>query len=78
VIAWRRLYSRSAFFSQSHHGVIDDLRAENSQAKSSCRQGTQSIVAIVGIIACVSRSTKTVETSVGSGQDCDRDESGYE
>jgi len=51
--------------------------AENSQAECSCRQGTQCIVAIVGIIACASRSTKTVETSVGSGQDCDGNESAY-
>jgi hypothetical protein len=75
VIAWRRLYYKLAFLELSHRGVIIHLRAEDGQAKCSCRQGTQSIVAVVGIIACVSRSTKTVETSTGSGQDCDDNKS---
>jgi hypothetical protein len=56
-------------------GKVKDLRAEDGQAECSCWQGTQSIVAIVGIIACVSRSTKTVETSTRSGQDCDGNKS---
>lgn len=51
-----------------------NLRAEDGQAKGCKRQVTQSIVAIVGIITCVGGSTKTAETSVGSGQNSDGDE----
>jgi hypothetical protein len=53
---------------------MNDLRAEDSQAKCGYRQVTQSVVAIVGIVACVGCSTKTAETSVGSSQDRDGDE----
>jgi hypothetical protein len=67
-----------SILSLSCDGKVKDLRAEDGQAKCSCRQGTQSIVAIVGIIACVSRSTKTVETSIRSGQDCHSYEAPYE
>lgn len=50
-----------------------NLRAEDGQAKSCKRQVTQSIVAVFWIITCVRSGTKTVETSVGSGQDSDGD-----
>lgn len=54
--------------------MASNLRAEDGQAKRRERQATQSIVAIVGIVTCVGGSTKTAETSVGSGQDSDGDE----
>jgi hypothetical protein len=69
---------RISILSLSSGSMVKDLRAEDGQAKCSCRQGTQSVVAVVGIIACVGRSTKTVETSVGSGQDCHTYKSAYE
>lgn len=50
---------------------MNDLRAEDGQAKCGNWQVTQSIIAIVGIVACVGCGTKTAETSVGSSQDSD-------
>lgn len=54
--------------------IRSNLRAEDGKAKGGKRQVTQSIVAIVGIIACVGGSTKTAETSVRSCSDGDGDE----